>query len=182
MSKFEDYSPAKVPTRSTLDVTIRSGCIDDVDDLAAIAAEREGESIDRWQVLFTRLLDACASGMELLLVALVDDTVVGYGRVSHYTPPADAPANTAPEGWYLTGVVVDQAFRRRGVGLALTRARIRWIAERSTTSYYFANAMNQSSIDLHGHVGFVEVTRDFWFPGVAFMGGTGILFRCDHRL
>ena len=26
-------------------------------------------------------------------------------------------------------------------------------------------------------LGFVEATRDFWFPGVSFVGGEGILFR-----
>jgi hypothetical protein len=32
------------------------------------------------------------------------------------------------------------------------------------------------SIDLHRDLAFVEVTRDFTFPGVTFEGGSGILF------
>jgi hypothetical protein len=37
----------------------------------------------------------------------------------------------------------------------------------------------RSSQELHVGLGFVEVTRDFWFPGLTFDGGQGILARAD---
>ena len=72
--------------------------------------------------------------------------------------------------------------RRRGVGHALTLARLEWIATRSEKAYYFANDRNQASVDLHAVLGFVELTRDFHHPGAQFSEGTGILFECDLRM
>ena len=51
--------------------------------------------------------------------------VVGYGRVSYFARPDDAPAGTAPEGWYLGGLLVEPSWRRGGIGRQLTQARLR---------------------------------------------------------
>jgi GNAT superfamily N-acetyltransferase len=80
----------------------------------------------------------------------------------------------------LTGVIVDPALRRRGIGAEITRRRLVWIAERATEAYYFANSNNRPSIDLHALFGFKESARDFKFPGTSFSGGgSGILFRVE---
>ena len=150
-----------------------------MDALAAIAAEREGEPIEKWIDSFRRLLPACDSGDACALVAEADARTVGFGKVARFVPPADSPANAAPSGWYLAGVVVSPAWRRRGIGALLTRSRLEWIAERADRAYYFANARNQASIDLHRRFGFVELTRDFHHPKVTFKGGVGILFSCE---
>ncbi len=76
-------------------------------------------------------------------------------------------------------MIVDPAHRRRGIAAELTRRRLKWIAERAGEAFYFANARNQVSIDLHARFGFVELTRDFAYPGATFAGGAGILFRAD---
>jgi GNAT superfamily N-acetyltransferase len=112
-------------------------------------------------------------------VATLDGRVIGYGKAAFFSPPPGSPANVAPAGWYLTGVVIRPELRRRGVGLALTAARLKWIRERSPRAYYFANERNRASIDLHGALGFVELTRDFQHPGARFQGGGGVLFVCD---
>jgi hypothetical protein len=54
-----------------------------------------------------------------------------------------------------------------------------WISERASEAFYFANALNRPSIDLHARLGFVELTRDFSIPGASFVGGCGILFRAE---
>lgn len=69
----------------------------------------------------------------------------------------------------------------RGIGLALTRYRLKWIAERADHAYYFANTRNHASIDLHTRLGFTELTRDFVFPGVSFTGGQGVLHRIEFK-
>jgi len=92
---------------------------------------------------------------------------------------ADAPADTAPGGYYLTGVYVRYGERRRGVGAALIRSRLEWIGTRATEAWFFTNARNTVSIELHRRLGFEEVTRTFSFPGLAFEGGEGILFHCQ---
>lgn len=113
----------------------------------------------------------------LLHVAEDAGRIVGYARASRWTPPADAPPNAAPSGWYLLGLVVTPEYRRRGIGRALTVARLNAIAARASEVWYFVNARNRSSLDLHATLGFAEVTRDFWFPGLTFDGGEGILAR-----
>ena len=114
-----------------------------------------------------------------LVVAESGGEIVGYGRVRLWEPEREpeAPAGTAPSGYYLSGVFVRADLRRRGVAAALTQARLEWIGERADEAWFFANARNAASIELHGRFGFEEFTRRFSFPGVTFEGGEGILFR-----
>lgn len=184
MSEFADYRPGgeRTPPYSAADgLVIRPAGHPDLPGVAAIAAEREGEPLEKWVAAFERTHDESLAGRSLLLVATLRDRVVGYGKTRDFTPPANSPLNAAPAGWYLTGVVIHPEHRRRGLGLELTLARLTWIRQRSGTAYYFANARNQVSIDLHRTAGFVELTRDFSFPGAEFEGGTGILFVCKRQ-
>ena len=116
-----------------------------------------------------------------LFVASVEGCFAGFGRTTHFIPPAGARPNVAPEGYYVVGLLVDPAWRRRGVGLALTRARMGRAFERGEHVWFFANARNRASLDLHARLGFVEVTRDFAFPGVSFDGGVGVLCRAARQ-
>lgn len=125
----------------------------------------------------SRLPQDLSDAERFVLVAEVAGRVVGYGRTMRFRPAADAPADCAPAGYYLIGMVVEPAFRRQGIGTALTQARLAWISERATHAWYFANSRNAASIALHSRFGFREVTRAFSFPRVAFEGGEGILFR-----
>ncbi len=113
-----------------------------------------------------------------LLVAEVGGGVVGYGRAGRLGRRPDA-GGTLPEGWYLLGVAIVDAWRRRGIGRVLTERRLAWIAERTHEAWYFVNARNLPSIDLHRDFGFVEVSRRLDAAGVSFEGGEGILFRLD---
>jgi ribosomal protein S18 acetylase RimI-like enzyme len=110
-------------------------------------------------------------------VGLVEDEVAGYGLAGRFDPPADAPANHAPAGWYLQGLIVRPESRRLGLGAELTRGRLEWLAGRTQQAYYFANSLNRASIELHAGFGFEELSRDFWYPDVTFTGGQGVLFR-----
>jgi ribosomal protein S18 acetylase RimI-like enzyme len=154
----------------------------DLPALAAIAAEREEEPVADWLAAFERIYAESRTGRALLLAANLDSLVAGYGKAGYFVPPADSPPNVAPEGWYLTGVVVRPSLRRRGVGSELTRARLAWIAGRSDRAYYFANERNEVSIHLHRALGFEELTRDFHHPHARFEGGRGILFVRELRV
>jgi ribosomal protein S18 acetylase RimI-like enzyme len=181
MSKFADYTPGR-GDRSALSaadgLAIRPARASDLDTIAAIAAEREGEEIEPWRAAFDRFHAESGAGRALVLVAELPGEIAAYGKASLFVPRPDFPPNVAPEGWYLTGVVVRPAHRRRGLGTQLTRMRLAWIAERADRAYYFANSRNQVSIELHRRFGFEELTRDFYHPHARFDAGVGILFAC----
>jgi ribosomal protein S18 acetylase RimI-like enzyme len=143
-------------------------------ELALVASREPTTSADAWRGGLTADIH---EPDRLLLVAEIGTEIVGYGRVRTFEPGLDAPPETAPAGFYLLGLFVQADFRRRGVGLALTSARMRWIAERADEAWFFSNARNAASIALHRRLGFEEVTRRFSFPGVTFAGGDGVLFR-----
>src|SRR5262245_3847322 len=157
---------------------VRPAQMKDVNGLAALHLEREGGILREYQERYHRELEENVDGRyHLLLVADEGERLVGFGRVVYFQPPPDAPANIAPAGWYLMGLVVSPRFRRRGIGGELTRRRLEWIDGKADEVFYFVNAQNRASIALHEGFQFEELTRDFNYPGVTFTGGVGILYR-----
>lgn len=112
-----------------------------------------------------------------VFMAVLGGAVVGYGRTTRFDPSPTAPPNAAPSGFYLAGLLIDSAHRRRRLGRTLTLARLHWIFERAPEAYYFTDARNHASIALHAQLGFEELTRDFTLPGVVFEGDRGVLGR-----
>lgn len=101
------------------------------------------------------------------VVAVVGNLVVGYARTLPFHHDAASPPDAAPDGYYLLGLVVALAHRRRGVGRLLTKERLRWLVERGTASaYYYTGPDNVASRELHEQMGFRRLTRTFWFPAL----------------
>ena len=92
-----------------------------------------------------------------MFVAKANGQVVAYGRVIELA--ADEAAPGTPAGYYLSGVLVDPAWRCRGIATALTRARLRWAFARTGTVFYVTGADNAASLHLHAALGFQEVRR-----------------------
>jgi aminoglycoside 6'-N-acetyltransferase I len=92
-----------------------------------------------------------------MFVAKANGQVVGYGRVIELATGEAGPGT--PAGCYLGGVLVDPAWRDRGIATALTRARLRWALARTDTVFYVAGADNAASLHLHAGLGFEEVKR-----------------------
>jgi len=180
MSLFEDYTPGKHTGKNEILPTgliIRPARPEDIRRLAALTYNREGGDLAQIESKFRReIANMETTDDVMLLVAELDSEVIGFARVKYFKPASSASPNTCPEGWYLTGVIVAPKYRRQGVASALTRARLDWIAKRAGQAYYFANAQNRVSIDLHEQFGFVELTRNFVYPEVVFTGGEGVLF------
>lgn len=170
---FAPYAPDDhgVPLADT---DVRLARTTDLDACAELCAQREGGDPDVWA---SRLAVDLGEG-RVLFVAEQRGCIVGYGRVAWLTPVSDGGRN-APDGWYLSGVVVDVRFRRRGIGRALTQARCAWAWQHERIIYYVAGAANRASNDLHRELGFREVTRDFVLPGVTFARDDGVLFAWD---
>jgi aminoglycoside 6'-N-acetyltransferase I len=108
-----------------------------------------------------------------VVVATIDGAVIGWGK-THYWDHDDGQA---PSGHYLGGVTVLPAWRRRGVGAALTEARLEWIWNRAPEAWYVVNAANLASIELHARWNFTEVARGPRFHTTTFSGGSGLLMR-----
>ena len=159
--------------RSDPGVAVRVATAGDCGGIAAV--EHDVGGIDA-ALSLARCVEQALDPALLLVVAEAGGEIVGFGRAGAWDPPDDAPLDAAPPGWYLLGLLVRDAWRRRGVGSALTRRRLDWIGGRTDRAYYFANARNDASIELHRRLGFVERTRDFWFPNTSFGGGGGVLF------
>jgi len=98
-----------------------------------------------------------------LLIAVVNGHVVGYARMG--LVQSDAPA---PDGLYLTGLIVDEPYRRRGVAAALIGLAVRRAALEADVLWSFYDVENGASAALHDCLGFREVTRgQIGFPGLS---------------
>jgi ribosomal protein S18 acetylase RimI-like enzyme len=175
---FADYRPdadgASVPTN----LVVRAASAADCPSIAAIEHERDAE-VDT-DAAAIRCRTQVDEPNVCLVVAIVGNEICGFGRAGRFEPAPDAAADSAPAGWYLLGLIVSDRWRRRGIGRRLTETRLAWLMERRAgEAFYFVNAGNRVSLDLHEALGFRELTRDFSFPGATFEGGIGSLGRID---
>jgi ribosomal protein S18 acetylase RimI-like enzyme len=92
-----------------------------------------------------------------MFVARASGQIVAYGRVIELA--ADEAGPGTPAGYYLSGVLVDPAWRRQGIATELTRARLRWAFARTDKVFYVTGAENIASLDLHAALGFQEMRR-----------------------
>ncbi|WP_350275957.1 GNAT family N-acetyltransferase [Kribbella sp. HUAS MG21] len=172
MGGFARYEPGAA--RQTVDVQVRRAMGGDLVRCAELIVSRAGGSVDERR---RRLEADLADPERYTVVAEVDGEVVGYGAViRHQVAPTDPPG-TAPDGYYLIGLIVSPDRRRHGIGDLLTRERMRWTARRADEIYTFVNLANGAVRDLHERFGFTEVTRDFTFPNAPLEPGTCVLLR-----
>jgi GNAT superfamily N-acetyltransferase len=177
MSEFARYEPDVPRSAAPLDLHVRAGAASDVEQCVALLSAVRGETPEAWLPMFRRTL---AAPDKLLVVAEVDGQIVGYARAVLFVRELEAPADAAPDGYYLMGLVVHPRWRRQGIARQLTQARLTWAWPRTDVVWYFASTDNRASIDLHTTFDFREVTRNFSYPGLTFNHGTGVLF-CASR-
>jgi aminoglycoside 6'-N-acetyltransferase I len=92
-----------------------------------------------------------------MFVAKANGQVVAYARILELAVDEAGPGT--PAGCYLSGVLVDPAWRRQGVATELTRARLRWAFARTDKVFYVTGADNIASLHLHAALGFQEMRR-----------------------
>ncbi|WP_427175228.1 N-acetyltransferase family protein [Arthrobacter sp. 92] len=143
-----------------------------LDDLGHVNAVCDASDRTRW----TGEMIAPRSD-RVVLVAVMQGEVVGVAK-THLHPN---PEGRSPAGHYLGGVVVAPGFRRRGVGFALTRARLEWIWSRASVAYYFTNEHNTASIRMHETFNFRPVARSTEIRGVTADDGRSALILFEAR-
>jgi len=179
MSLFAAYEPGASGEKLE-SVQVRRALPRDVEALVELTIARSGGTHEDLKASYDRETTGRFSEEEnRLWVAQYAADTIAFGRCRWIDSPPEAPPKHIPEGWYLGGVIVTESLRRRGVARQLTAARLLDLSQNAGEVFYFVNARNRPSIDLHSEFGFVEVTRDFEFPRVSFTGGEGILFRLD---
>ncbi|MGO9960458.1 MAG: N-acetyltransferase family protein [Solirubrobacteraceae bacterium] len=93
-------------------ITVRRAQPQDLDRLIALTV---AEGDDRELTQRRLYADLETEGRELFL-ATADRQPAGYGRTCRFEHDAGAPANVAPDGYYLSGILVASSWRRRGIG------------------------------------------------------------------
>ncbi|EPZ52451.1 FR47-like protein [Bacteriovorax sp. BAL6_X] len=157
---------------------------DDAQAIARIISENNIDSNLDYSFFFERTKKELARGGNLkgfhLIVAILDEEVVGYGRSILYTQEmVDRYKYKAPIGWYLMGLTVLPEYRGCGIGDLLTQERLRHIGQISTKAYYVVNEKNKTSIKMHEKYGFKIKEKGPGFLKIAFNDGLGILYECS---
>jgi ribosomal protein S18 acetylase RimI-like enzyme len=170
---FAPFSPQITSQVKPDSLQFRTAILNDWVAIARLLAQRQQGVLEEFRDLATHLIQTGHCWL-----AVKNGLCLGYGRCLNFIPPKNAPDNCVPAGWYLLGIIVDEEYRRQNIGRALTEFRLNWIQQRSDKVYYFANAVNQTSIRLHAEFGFQPVKEHIYFPGVEFSGdGYGVLFQ-----
>lgn len=154
--------------------------------VGALVAEYSGaEPGARADALARFLRERARDDRGAAFVAVSGTEVLAYAKTEFIEVGRDDGPDDAPSGWYLSGMVVAPAWRRKGIGSNLTRVRLRWLAGRTEVVYYVANARNAASAALHARFGFRELRPIASAPGVRFREGAGVLYAlaltADHR-
>ena len=129
-------------TRST--VHVRPAAPDDVGALLALWGEFTRRSLEPRAVeaaeadALSAVLRIASEPDERLLVAVVDDTVVG---ASHLVRSTISPIH-CETAIYITHLHVADGFRRRGVGRALMESAVTWAEEKDTGHVLAAASAN----------------------------------------
>jgi aminoglycoside 6'-N-acetyltransferase I len=103
------------------------------------------------------------------------DTIIGWAMARKLSPTIES-AQSLPEGWYLTGLVVHPTQRRNGIGTALTEARLNWLAGQTNVIRYFTERDNKASIALHRGLGFSVSRECLCKDTLTFGQGSCVLF------
>ncbi len=165
MGEYADFEPERPRTEHFGPEVVRKARPADAEAITALTCARHDleESVVRPRI-DGELAGLTTGEPSCVFVAEIGHHLVGFGRAREMQHARDNLPIALPEGWYLTGVIVDPDWRRRGLGAALTSARLAWLRRRTDAAYYVASRENRASIQLHRTFGFHEIARGFDYP------------------
>lgn len=105
-----------------------------------------------------------------------DDLLTPVALSGAFVLPGDLDSGR-PERWTISGLVVDPAARRHGIGRAVLAAVLDAVDALAPGEEVISvvNATNHASIGLHLALGFEEVARVEEYAGITFEGGEGVV-------
>ncbi len=160
-------------------VLVREATLHDTEAIARLTVQEYGGSFARHDVNLTHeLLESEDDPEQLILVAATPATILGYARAMYHRPPPEwrQRRDVAPQGWYLSGVLIAPNVRRMGLGSLLTQARLAHVFHHTDEVLYFTHQENVGSIELHRALGFEETGRGLRFAGAS-LTSRHIIFR-----
>ena len=164
VSSRSQFAPVETRTapRPPLTAQVRIGDEEDARRAArlTVTVVTHAGTREDWE---QRLIRDVSGPDRTLVVAIADGEVVGYTRLG--LVESDAPA---PDGFYLLGLVVAAAHRRRGIAEALVGLAAQEACRRTDVLWSYYDVENGASAALHARLGFVERARGaIGFPGLA---------------
>jgi ribosomal protein S18 acetylase RimI-like enzyme len=139
---------------ATREIVIRKATLTDITACALLISNHVSGNLEDWQSRFEQDL---ANPRRHFLVATVDDSVEGYGHTTFHTGLSEDETKLSPTGYFLSGLMVSPAHRRKGLGQLLTIARIDELRQVTDLIYYRAEHDNQATIELHSRLGFKSI-------------------------
>jgi len=136
---------------ATGEMVIRKATSTDIAACAVLICGHVSGNLEDWRSRFERDL---ANPQRQFLVATVDASVVGYGHTTLHSDKSEDETTSSPTGYFLSGLLVSPAHRRKGLGILLTIARIDELRQLTDVIYYRAEPSNQATINLHSRLGF----------------------------
>jgi len=165
--RFAEWADRQEP-RLRCPAVVALALAGDVAAAADLALTVAPGSRDEWQERLLR--DVRGRDRELVVAHVAQGAesanrqLVGYARLG-LVPPGDS--GSAPPGYYVLGLVVERAWRRRGIAEALLQQLIALASERTGELWSFYDVRDTASAALHRRVGFRPERRGtIGFPGL----------------
>lgn len=181
MKVDEPFNPSIKSKKAPIGLIFRLACSGDRAAIANLMAERN-PNID-----YVKLLENTDREIALLdsddkynlCVAELKNEVIGFCRFFHSDRvPAHKKLYPSPTGWYGSGIMVAQSFRRQRIGQFLSSSRVQMLKEMGVREVYsIVDTSNLTSMKMHQHFGYVEVKRGPGFLQFSFEGSEGCLFK-----
>jgi len=166
---YEKFQPINFGKKEIVEVDIVKASDEDIFSIANLVSKRHKWPIQECIESVKKQLAQKGKYQNLkIFVAKSNNHVIGFSKINYFNPNDHEQKYLAPEGWYLAGIIINQKYRRLGVGTKLTKVRIEEVKKNTKKVYYFADSKNKTSIVFHEKLGFEFLTNQFSYPGCSF--------------
>ncbi len=150
------------------EVIYKEASIKDWDNLAKFRSRYSFEDFNKAKNTFEIDFLNSENNKNKLFIASHQDKLIGYGRVGLHTHSDSneiyGQTSEVPEGYYTKGLLIDEAFRGKGIGRTLTILRENWVKDFDNKIYCILSLKNNNSVQMHLKLGFKEIKKNLCYP------------------